>query len=148
MSLIVELQIAENVLGFLEISRLQLLADSTRDIFTYQVQFQSDEWNGSQPTSPIRFKHRYSDGSLSLTQKAIGMVLKLYPELKAGRFGIPRNRIQCRRCKQIIWSRHRHDFVACRCGKVAVDGGYDYCSVSGKARDIIYVKESWQEGKR
>ena len=36
------------------------------------------------------------------------------------------NKIQCRKCKDIIVSKHRHDFVSCVCGTVAVDGGKDY----------------------
>ena len=36
------------------------------------------------------------------------------------------NKIQCNHCKQIIESKHTHDFVQCQCGKVAVDGGLDY----------------------
>jgi len=39
---------------------------------------------------------------------------------------IKSNKIQCNFCKDIIESIHRHDFVVCSCGKVAVDGGKDY----------------------
>jgi len=47
------------------------------------------------------------------------------------------NSIKCKHCKQIINSRHRHDFKWCKCGKVAVDGGLDYLARSGKEGDII-----------
>lgn len=36
------------------------------------------------------------------------------------------NAAQCGVCHEIIESRHRHDFVTCRCGNVSVDGGLDY----------------------
>jgi len=37
-----------------------------------------------------------------------------------------KNSIICNHCKDEIESKHRHDFVKCSCGKVAVDGGKDY----------------------
>lgn len=39
---------------------------------------------------------------------------------------IKRNRIRCKHCNEIIESKHRHDYVSCDCGKVAVDGGVFY----------------------
>lgn len=36
------------------------------------------------------------------------------------------NRVKCLICNDIIESKHRHDFVYCTCGNVAVDGGRDY----------------------
>lgn len=39
---------------------------------------------------------------------------------------IIKNSIQCKHCNDIIESIHRHDYVPCSCGKVAVDGGKDY----------------------
>ena len=36
------------------------------------------------------------------------------------------NKIKCNKCGDIIESTHRHDFKFCKCGAVAVDGGYDY----------------------
>jgi hypothetical protein len=33
---------------------------------------------------------------------------------------------KCRRCEDRIFSNHRHDFVACKCGATFVDGGFDY----------------------
>jgi len=37
-----------------------------------------------------------------------------------------RNRCQCLLCGDVLESRHRHDFVWCRCGATAADGGRDY----------------------
>ena len=36
------------------------------------------------------------------------------------------NKIKCKKCGDIIESKHRHDFKICKCGAVAVDGGHDY----------------------
>jgi len=39
---------------------------------------------------------------------------------------IRRNSARCDRCGDEIESKHRHDFVSCSCGALAVDGGTDY----------------------
>ncbi|MAN77462.1 MAG: hypothetical protein CML24_09795 [Rhizobiales bacterium] len=39
---------------------------------------------------------------------------------------IIRNSARCLACGDEIESTHRHDFVRCRCGKLAVDGGHAY----------------------
>ena len=39
---------------------------------------------------------------------------------------IIRNSARCKNCGDSIESKHVHDFVGCRCGKIAVDGGYEY----------------------
>jgi len=36
------------------------------------------------------------------------------------------NKVRCKHCGDVIESKHRHDFVWCKCGKVAVDGGKSY----------------------
>jgi hypothetical protein len=36
------------------------------------------------------------------------------------------NMARCRKCGDLIESKHRHDFVRCKCGAIAVDGGRDY----------------------
>lgn len=36
------------------------------------------------------------------------------------------NKAQCKLCKDIIESVHRHDFVSCKCDEIFVDGGKDY----------------------
>ncbi len=47
------------------------------------------------------------------------------------------NKIQCRKCKDIIESKTVHDFKFCKCGAVAVDGGKDYLRRLGYPEDII-----------
>jgi len=39
---------------------------------------------------------------------------------------IVRNLVRCKKCGDIIESKHVHDFVECSCGAIAVDGGHDY----------------------
>ncbi len=39
---------------------------------------------------------------------------------------ILRNVCQCKQCGDIVESTHVHDFVRCRCGAIAVDGGREY----------------------
>jgi len=36
------------------------------------------------------------------------------------------NQAQCRKCGDVIFSSHVHDYVECSCGEVMVDGGNDY----------------------
>lgn len=45
---------------------------------------------------------------------------------------IRRNSAKCEECNTEIVSRHRHDYVVCSCGAVAVDGGRDYLKRSVK----------------
>lgn len=39
---------------------------------------------------------------------------------------ITKNAVRCKRCGDVIESKHRHDFVWCKCHSIAVDGGKDY----------------------
>lgn len=48
---------------------------------------------------------------------------------------IIRNAIKCNKCGDIIESKSVHDFVFCKCGAVAVDGGHDYLRRSGTLGD-------------
>ena len=50
---------------------------------------------------------------------------------------IIRNRIKCKKCGDIIESKSVHDFVECKCGAVAVDGGHEYLRRVGSSEDII-----------
>ena len=45
------------------------------------------------------------------------------------------NKIRCKKCGDIIESKHRHDFVTCKCVAVSVDGGQDYLKRSGNYED-------------
>lgn len=47
------------------------------------------------------------------------------------RYKILVNRARCLLCNDIIESKHRHDYVSCKCGASAVDGGKDYLRRTG-----------------
>ena len=56
--------------------------------------------------------------------------------------------IECQKCKDKVWSRHRHDMRYCKCLAVAIDGGRSYTKISGDvadwklmAMDLILTKE-------
>lgn len=51
-------------------------------------------------------------------------------------------KVKCRLCGVVIQSTYRHDFVWCKCGSIAIDGGADYTKVTGKIENI-----DWMEGE-
>ncbi len=52
-----------------------------------------------------------------------------------------RNRVRCKKCMDVIESKHRHDFVTCSCGSVFVDGGKDYYRIGGELKNIERVDD-------
>ena len=55
---------------------------------------------------------------------------------------IIRNRAECRKCGDIIESKHRHDWVPCKCGAIFVDGGKDYFRSGGTFDDFNSLSET------
>lgn len=56
------------------------------------------------------------------------------------------NKCQCRHCGDIIESKHRHDFVSCKCGAIFTDGGTAYIRRGAKdLNDIIDLSETYME---
>lgn len=51
------------------------------------------------------------------------------------------NKAKCRKCGDVIESRHVHDFVWCSCKAIAVDGGLDYLRRIGDPEDVIELSE-------
>ena len=52
--------------------------------------------------------------------------------------------IKCPECNCTIFSRARHDMRSCLCGKVSIDGGFDYVKLNfpnGKAIPEIFDLE-------
>lgn len=55
-----------------------------------------------------------------------------------------KNRVLCNKCLDVIESKHQHDFVWCKCGNCAVDGGLvcrrvigsDYTDLSEYKNDL------------
>lgn len=63
---------------------------------------------------------------------------------------IVRNRAKCKRCGDIIESKHTHDFVSCKCKAITLDGGKEYQRFSGHLEDIDlsfseYVNENGEK---
>jgi hypothetical protein len=46
--------------------------------------------------------------------------------------------IRCKKCGDVIVSKHRHDYRTCKCGKIAIDGGSDYTKITGNREDWEY----------
>lgn len=55
------------------------------------------------------------------------------------------NRAKCRKCGDIIESKHRHDLVWCSCKTIAVDGGSSYCRRGGSMKDCIEIDDEGRE---
>lgn len=51
------------------------------------------------------------------------------------------NKIRCNKCGDEIESTYRHDFVFCKCGACAVDGGHDYLRRGGNREDWTDLSE-------
>ena len=51
------------------------------------------------------------------------------------------DRIQCALCKDIIESKHVHDFRWCKCKSIFIDGGNEYTRVGGEPENIIYQED-------
>ena len=58
---------------------------------------------------------------------------------------IIQNKIMCRKCGEIIESKHRHDYQTCKCGACSVDGGHDYLRRCFKNRDDIIEMSEFEE---
>lgn len=48
--------------------------------------------------------------------------------------------IKCKNCLDIIYSRARHDFRSCSCGKVSIDGGFDYSRIVAEPEDFTNIE--------
>lgn len=53
-----------------------------------------------------------------------------------------RNIAKCKKCGDIIESKHRHDFVRCKCGAIFVDGGHDYIRRGGDQFDEEFDRQN------
>lgn len=54
-----------------------------------------------------------------------------------------KNAAQCAKCQDIIVSKHRHDFVTCKCESISIDGGLAYRRAVGNLEDFIDLCE-WE----
>lgn len=64
---------------------------------------------------------------------------------------ILRNAVECKKCGDLIESKHRHDWVQCKCGAIFTDGGTSYIRRGGKQEDMIdhsvFAKEPEEDEK-
>lgn len=57
------------------------------------------------------------------------------------------NQVYCKLCKDSPFSKNRHDFVSCKCGHVAVDGGTAYLKRVFSGREWIECSIEWPKTK-
>ena len=58
------------------------------------------------------------------------------------------NILRCKKCGDIITSDERHDMNWCKCGAIAIDGGDDYCKITGNPEDMeVFVPSKLLEEK-
>jgi hypothetical protein len=57
---------------------------------------------------------------------------------------IVQNAVICSKCDDFIVSKHRHDFVTCKCGAISVDGGQAYLRRVGGLAPGSYTDLSWE----
>lgn len=56
-------------------------------------------------------------------------------------------KIQCTHCEDVIQSKHRHNLVRCRCGRIFIDGGDAYTRIGFKELgDYVPVEDSDTDG--
>lgn len=68
--------------------------------------------------------------------------------MKGRRFKI--TALYCFKCKDLIYSRHRHDFKHCECGEHFIDGGRDYVRFGYKDPgdyELLSVLLPWASAK-
>lgn len=53
------------------------------------------------------------------------------------------SKAMCASCGDVMESKHRHDFVKCKCGKSFLDGGDDYIRAGGMP--IFYADDESRE---
>ena len=60
------------------------------------------------------------------------------------------NKCKCRLCGDVIESKHRRDFVRCKCGEIFTDGGDDYIRRGAKTdlNNIIHIPEEEKEDEQ
>lgn len=55
------------------------------------------------------------------------------------------NAAQCRQCGDVIESKHRHDYRACTCGEIFVDGGLVYLRRGARDLSNFIELSKWED---
>lgn len=58
---------------------------------------------------------------------------------------ILKNAICCNKCGEVIESKSEHDYVTCKCGACAVDGGHDYLRRCAPSQDAYTELSEFME---
>ena len=131
-------------LGTLTFDRPEL--DITKPNIWYTVSYWDPGYRNGKVVK-ARFKHSYDKGLLIMHALGILALCTRHQDLIAPRPGVERNRARCKVCGDEIQSRHRHDYVACKCGKIAVDGGLDYRRIKNpEFAEVLH--EPWFKEKK
>ena len=64
-----------------------------------------------------------------------------YPRDAVKQPRIKKNAARCKRCQDVIESKHVHDFVTCTCGAISVDGGKCYLRRVGQIFNMEDLSE-------
>ena len=56
--------------------------------------------------------------------------------------------LRCKKCNSVVFSRSTHDFRWCSCESCAIDGGFDYTSITGSPEDYELVKVETSKTKK
>lgn len=56
-------------------------------------------------------------------------------------------KIRCKKCGDVIQSKHVHDFVMCKCKSCFIDGGDEYTRIGGWNTDWEYVQSKGDDEK-
>ena len=62
-----------------------------------------------------------------------------------------KNKWKCLKCNDIVESKHRHDYVTCKCGKSSCDGGTSYIRLIGDLdvmQDMCEYVDVWEDGDK
>ena len=62
-----------------------------------------------------------------------------------------KNEWKCLYCNDIIESKHRHEYVTCKCGEMSIDGGTSYIRLVGDLnmmQDMCERIEVWEDGDK
>ena len=62
-----------------------------------------------------------------------------------------KNKWKCLKCNDIVESKHRHDYVTCKCGEMSIDGGTSYIRLIGDLdmmQDMSEYADVWEDGDK
>ena len=61
---------------------------------------------------------------------------------------IVKNKVRCKKCGDVIESKHTHDFVKCSCGEVSIDGGHEYLRRLCRSNECYEELSEYEESNK